>query len=385
MSVFTRDSVYVSADKRTRLAYDLGTGFLSIYVEGVQALKMDANTPSGGFAVLSTAQLTLAEVDVLDGVAPGTVLASKAFVADANKRVSGIGAVALDGITVNSLLGMLTIGTVVTAAGADASANVGRTTGLSINLLNSGATVTGFRAIDARITDNGTAANGVAVQGLLTKASGVSTGEGWTGNFILTMTGGKYEDVFGVSSDVVIGASASVGSASSPAVNNLVAGRFSSYVDTSATLSSVTIDAPVLGILNGGANNRAKADAVFMAMIDGGGAGTVTAESAFAVRDYGDAGAGDEFDYGLNLYFDSAPFANTFAVADIKLSGAAEIYSGVAVTRAAARAAAGDSAPVGSIFVANSAVATTKPNLYVKTANGAADTDWERIVTQASD
>src|SRR3989338_932361 len=62
------------------------------------------------------------------------------------------------------------------------------------------ATVAGFRAIDARVTDNGTAANAVAVQGLTTKASGVSTGEAWTGNFILTMTGGKYYDVFFFSS-----------------------------------------------------------------------------------------------------------------------------------------------------------------------------------------
>src|SRR3990167_2787862 len=197
--------------------------------------------------------------------------------------MTGIGAITADGALILSggtgaSNALATIGTLVTDAGVDVSANVGRLTGLQINLLNSGATVTGFRAIDARVTDNGTAANAVAVQGLTTKASGVSTGEAWTGNFILTITGGKYEDEFGVSSDVVIGATSSVGSASSPAVNNLVAGRFSSYVDTSATLSAVVLDVPILSILNGGANNRAKADAAVMAMIDGGSAGTVTAE-----------------------------------------------------------------------------------------------------------
>ena len=61
------------------------------------------------------------------------------------------------------------------------------------------------------------------------------------------------------------------------------------------------------------------------------------------------------------------------------------MYSGTAATRAAARAAAPASAPIGSLFVAIGAVATTKPNFYVKVANAGADTDWERVVTAASD
>jgi hypothetical protein len=70
---------------------------------------------------------------------------------------------------------------------------------------------------------------------------------------------------------------------------------------------------------------------------------------------------------------------------DIALSGTVNVYSGVAVTRAAVRAAVGDAAPQGSIFVGQASVATTKPNAYIKTANAGADSDWERIVTQASD
>ena len=62
-----------------------------------------------------------------------------------------------------------------------------------------------------------------------------------------------------------------------------------------------------------------------------------------------------------------------------------QIFSGTAATRAAARALAGDAAPIGSIVVGLNAVATTKPNTYIKVANAAADTDFERIVTQASD
>ena len=65
--------------------------------------------------------------------------------------------------------------------------------------------------------------------------------------------------------------------------------------------------------------------------------------------------------------------------------GPIKVYSGTAATRAAVRALVGDGAPQGSMFIGISAVATTKPNFYIKTANGAADTDWERVLTQASD
>lgn len=61
------------------------------------------------------------------------------------------------------------------------------------------------------------------------------------------------------------------------------------------------------------------------------------------------------------------------------------VYSGTAATRAAVRALVGDTAPVGSLFIGGSAVATTKPNLYVKVVHTPNDSDWERVVTQASD
>jgi hypothetical protein len=69
-------------------------------------------------------------------------------------------------------------------------------------------------------------------------------------------------------------------------------------------------------------------------------------------------------------------------VADISLSGSVKIFSGVAVTRAAVQALTGpDTAPIGSLFVGQDIVATTKPNLYIKVTA----TTWERVVTQASD
>ena len=64
--------------------------------------------------------------------------------------------------------------------------------------------------------------------------------------------------------------------------------------------------------------------------------------------------------------------------------GSVNIYSGTASTRAAVRTLVGDSAPQGSIFYGTGGAAT-KPNTYIKVLNSNSDTDWERIVTQASD
>jgi hypothetical protein len=60
-------------------------------------------------------------------------------------------------------------------------------------------------------------------------------------------------------------------------------------------------------------------------------------------------------------------------------------FFGTAATRAAVRAQVGDDAPIGSFYVGQTSVATTKPNCYIKVLNVPGDTDWERIVVQASD
>ena len=59
-------------------------------------------------------------------------------------------------------------------------------------------------------------------------------------------------------------------------------------------------------------------------------------------------------------------------------------YTGTAATRAAVRAQVGDTAPIGSLYFGFGAVATTKPYFYVKIQHVPGDTDWERIVCQAS-
>jgi len=70
---------------------------------------------------------------------------------------------------------------------------------------------------------------------------------------------------------------------------------------------------------------------------------------------------------------------------DLELDNGMKVYSGEAETRAAVRAQVGDDAPKGSLYVGKGAEATTKPHLFVKVLNVPGDTDWERVVTQASD
>lgn len=71
--------------------------------------------------------------------------------------------------------------------------------------------------------------------------------------------------------------------------------------------------------------------------------------------------------------------------ADIALNNNQEIRNAHCVTRAAARALMGDACPLGSCVIGDDARATTKPDWYIKIASTAADTDWERVVTAATD
>jgi len=76
----------------------------------------------------------------------------------------------------------------------------------------------------------------------------------------------------------------------------------------------------------------------------------------------------------------------TPAVADIILNNDQLIRNATAIsTRALARALMGDGCQLGSLVISDDARATTKPDWYIKTASAGADTDWERLVTQAAD
>lgn len=107
----------------------------------------------------------------------------------------------------------------------------------------------------------------------------------------------------------------------------------------------------------------------------GGGTGQVL-DSAIYISD---TSLSPGWEYGIDM-------SNAgMSTADVRLSNSRNIYSGSATTRAGVRAAVGDTAPVGSVYIGNAAGATTKPNMYIKVLNASADTDWERIVTQAAD
>jgi len=164
--------------------------------------------------------------------------------------------------------------------------------------------------------------------------------------------------------------------------NNYLGGLIGHYSATSGSSTVYPEGAVLGGIGDGVSDTHVNA---FTAYIDGDSAQTI-AGAAFKVM-HNNSTAGSGFNFGLDL-FDAAHSgfnAVSFIDADIRLNNERRLYSGTAVTRAAVRAEVGDTAPIGSIYVGNAAVATTKPNLYVKTANGPADTDWERVVTAATD
>lgn len=66
-------------------------------------------------------------------------------------------------------------------------------------------------------------------------------------------------------------------------------------------------------------------------------------------------------------------------VGGIALTGGQIIVQGVQTTRQNVRAEAGDVCAIGSLYL------STAGKLYLKVANAAADTDWQRVTTTAAD
>ena len=79
------------------------------------------------------------------------------------------------------------------------------------------------------------------------------------------------------------------------------------------------------------------------------------------------------------------PASNWLDAERIDLFGGLKVYSGPALTRGLVRSFLGDEPSVGSLYVGAGMAETTKPNLYVKVKNDGADSDWERVVTAATD
>ena len=63
----------------------------------------------------------------------------------------------------------------------------------------------------------------------------------------------------------------------------------------------------------------------------------------------------------------------------LPLAGTVGSFGGAQTTRAAVRAEVGDSPAIGSRYF------STAGKMYLKVANGPADTDWQRVTTSAAD
>ena len=85
------------------------------------------------------------------------------------------------------------------------------------------------------------------------------------------------------------------------------------------------------------------------------------------------------FDYGLDLAVIS-PFVRGSLVADIRLGGSQEFYTGTAATRNAVRTQVGTQGSIGSMYFSSSA-----GKLYLKVAIAGADTDWQLVTSSAAD
>jgi hypothetical protein len=220
-------------------------------------------------------------------------------------------------LTENALWSIGKIGTTVTQT-VDVSQSVGRTAGLQLNLVSSGATVTGFRGIDSRVTDSGTAADTVGVQGFATHLANVSTKEIWGGNFIAKLTAGGVENLYGA-----VGEARVVAGAIGTGTHNYVTGHLAIYdVSGTATFGTETVKAGSISVLIGNNSNSAsktKATGAYVAII-GGDTVLVTGGAAFKVLNHSYSFA-SKFDYGADFYSaEASATVNSFAVADLRFS-----------------------------------------------------------------
>lgn len=273
---------------------------------------------------------------------------------------------------------IFTVGNDVTITGVDVSGNTGRVAGMQVGLASSGALVTGFRGVDARVIDSGTAASVVGVQGFATHLANVSTGEIWGGNMIAKLTAGGVENLYGV-----VGEARVVAGVIGTGTHNYVTGSLSIYdVSGTATFGTETVKAGSISVLIGNNSNSAsktKATGAYVAVI-GGDTVLVTGGAAFKVINHA-VSFPSKFDYGVDLWSDETPGAvNSFAESDVRLSNGLVVSSGTATTRAACHTN-NPNAEIGSLYISTAFAATTKPNMYIKTTS----TTWERIVTQAAD
>ena len=102
------------------------------------------------------------------------------------------------------------------------------------------------------------------------------------------------------------------------------AGFFHSNINATKTFLG-GIDAPLFGVIEL-TTGRRKADAAIAAVINGAiSQSTAGAGAAFKVYDFSASDPG--FDYGLDMYFSSGSYANSFTQADIRFSSGGLLYT----------------------------------------------------------
>jgi hypothetical protein len=325
----------------------LGLGFLALaLVVGFGAGSADAALTLGALTVASDGALTITAT---------------------TGALTLVGPIVKTGGTVSSA-GLLSLGTLDPATTLDVSGNTGRVAGLQLNLVSSLATVTGFRGIDSRVTDSGTAASTVAVQGLATHLTGVSSGELWGGNLIAKLTAGTVVNLYGTVSEARV-VSGVVGTGT----HNYVTGGLNIYdVSGTATFGTETVKAGSISVLIGNNSNSAsktKATCAYCAII-GGDTVLVTGGAAFKVLNHS-VSFPSKFDYGLDLWSDETPGAvNSYAVADIRLAGSATVTP--LIKSGAGAPTAGDcaAATIGSIYLRTDGGSTSTTVYICVTAGG---------------
>jgi hypothetical protein len=225
--------------------------------------------------------------------------------------------------------GFLVIGENPDNTGMEVGGNTGRVDGISINLTNAAATLSGFfTGVNAEITNAGVGTEYMcAGQFNAFKTSGISTsGFHMAGIRARTqLTAGTCPgNMFSVNSKLIIYPSA-VASVDGVHETVLSAGYFTSDIAGTADIGTYTatsaIHAELIGNNSTGAGAKHKHTGIIIASL-GGDSSQVTCGAFFKARCQNSIGA-SQADYGLDLYDDLAGAykANTFATADIRLGG----------------------------------------------------------------
>lgn len=164
MSIFTRDKVWFSADKRTYLQYDEGAGAAYLYVEDT---KVATFTAAGGFApsqsIVPTANGTLdlgsASYQIDDIFMDGVLTFGAGATINAD---SGTASCTTNAATLSKMAGKITTESLTTAAQGQQTITVTNTTVAAADIV-------------LATLANGSNTQGVAVLGRVTPAAGSFT------------------------------------------------------------------------------------------------------------------------------------------------------------------------------------------------------------------